>query len=550
MDLPENRISVARFLKDKDLCAAARVCKSWNVCFTPTLYYRVQWSIVSGRPSTRGVRANGDHIRVLGLFMDQTVFTKHCTKLESVIIETSLWNSEGWTQFLELLRRNPDIKSVDISHSSMRRISLVGVMEALSSLSSLSKLEIRASWMEQNCMELIFDMAVRLEKLTIYGFMNAFPESFERWPCFPAMQVLHIDGSGDFSTQRQLEIIRRCPELRSLTWEDSATISCPTSDLYNLFKTQCPKIEELDLRTDWLSTDKDLAMILDTFRPLAFLRLNDPQFGEMSFQALTKHFASLRQLHFDALPALTNEMVQRIMTSCPNLTRLSAVQLKACHILGFPDGEKTTDDGTAMTQPTSPQDWVCTRLEFISITICGLEGKPQDWNRGVLRQLGRLRRLDTLRVGQNSSQDPIQDGLDFRMEAGLDELTGLKWIRDIDFGNSHQQLEEQDVQWMIKEWPSLESVEGKLNNDRKKSAKFRKMLEKGLEDYQFYDYGDEDEYDEDSEDSEDDEDYEDYEDEEDEGSEDEDEGSQDEEDEGSEEDEEDGEDDEDNHHNH
>lgn len=55
-------------------------------------------------------------------------------------------------------------------------------------------------------------------------------------------------------------------------------------------------------------------------------------------------------------------------------------------------------------------------------------------------------------------------GLDFRLEAGLGQLAGLVRLERLDVeGIQQQQMGVEDVQWMLRHWPSLRMVEGDLN---------------------------------------------------------------------------------------
>jgi hypothetical protein len=171
---------------------------------------------------------------------------------------------------------------------------------------------------------------------------------------------------------------------------------------------------------------------------------------------------------------LTSKMTQRIMTSCPSLTDFVGTSLDACDILGIPRDQEATIQEAVMYQKS--QDWICTNLKSLSIFICGLEDKPLEWHRGVLQQLARLRKLKILGVSLYHYSVLNHDGLDLRLEAGLGVLSSLECLEEFRFPGLWQQMEEQDVRWMVQAWPELRYVYGKLRYDGKQRSKLHAIL--------------------------------------------------------------------------
>ncbi|KAF9365643.1 hypothetical protein BGX34_009178 [Mortierella sp. NVP85] len=476
MDLPEIRTAVGRFLSDHDLVAAALVCKSWNASFTPALYSTIQWGFACKRPTTRAVVAYAHHIRHLYLLLGQfNIFSNNCTKLESVEFHTSLWSPDTWGLFIKLLQRNPRIKSIKINHSGPTMP--IKVMKTISSCSGLRSLFINAHGMDPTYIELILDIAVRLEHLTLRGFGCVFPESLDKWSCFPHLKKLDIQ-MGTSEPLPLLELIRKCPGLKALKWMISRGELQPFSEFCDILKTHCPLIENLNLMGGSL-TDMNIAQILDSGHRFVSLMLEGSGFGEMAFQSLTRHFAWLQELNLLRSMGLTSAMAQRIMTSCPKLVLFWGTTLKASDILGIVQGDEAGEGSMACEQP---QDWVCTHLEYLRISIYGLDGKPLDWHRKIMQQLARLVKLKTLTLGTNGGYHTFpqgeRGGLDLRLESGLDVLSSLKQLGVLGFDGSRQQIGEQDLRWMMEAWPRLHHISGKLHDDRKQRSKLKHILEK------------------------------------------------------------------------
>ncbi|KAF9341848.1 hypothetical protein BGZ91_000886 [Linnemannia elongata] len=75
-------------------------------------------------------------------------------------------------------------------------------------------------------------------------------------------------------------------------------------------------------------------------------------------------------------------------------------------------------------------------------------------HRAVYRELAQLTELEKLVIGKwqlatEYYQNPAEEqGLDLRLNFGLDTLAGLTRLRELDFRNTPQNLDEQDVVWM------------------------------------------------------------------------------------------------------
>ncbi|KAF9170552.1 hypothetical protein BGX21_009027 [Mortierella sp. AD011] len=158
-------------------------------------------------------------------------------------------------------------------------------------------------------------------------------------------------------------------------------------------------------------------------------------------------------------------------------TLLSADMLNARDILGLDDidTEDSESEGEEEEEgKDEDRDWVCTKLTSFEIFICGLKDKPWSWHRGVFKQISRLECLKELDVGPCSGirkkaqysvfrNMTILDGLDMRLEAGLDRLSSLKQLMKLLFCHADQELDKEDIQWMVTSWPNLRAIYGKLN---------------------------------------------------------------------------------------
>ncbi|KAI8349958.1 hypothetical protein B0O80DRAFT_135149 [Mortierella sp. GBAus27b] len=478
---------VAPFLSTSDLAAAALVCKSWNISFTPFLYFSIEWSDlnIGKRLDQDAVLRNASHIRHLGIFTDPpTMFSTHCTRLQSLNIGIGGWLGEVDNLFCmaTLVENNPAITSITLNGMNGARYddqdqdtSFNTFLMILLSCSGLRTLHITSFGLDRASMDSIFDTAVRLERLTLLGSGDAVM-SLEKWPCFPALKELKIDLKTP--SHNQIEVIRRCPQLRVLDWYPPKDEEISIADVADVFKTHCPLIEELTL-VIWSWSDQDISEILDncgqlTSFTLVFVGSWTPLSLDRTSVSLSRHFSSLRKLEVP-ITELPNNTMQDIMANCPNLRSLKGGRLMASDILDISKDKQVMDQAASLQQP-HPQDWICTNLQHLEVFIGGLEDKPLEWHQRVFEQLSRLTRLEKLHIGGILSYKEDRGGLDLRLEAGLGALKSLRQLQELRFGGLWQEMSEGDVKWMLDTWPRLREVDGKVHHDRHERFKLRGIL--------------------------------------------------------------------------
>jgi hypothetical protein len=475
MDLPEIRENVGRHLQKSDLAAAARVCKSWNASFIPFLYSTIRWKFKHRKGLKEGIIANVSHIRHLDLLLDPpTTFSDNCTNLRSLDVNTAKWSrlTDGWPLITMLVQNNPGIKSIKIE-DDYRWVKFKVFFKVLPSCLELQVFDIKKDGLDLTCMEHIFDAAVRLERLALRGSVFEYNGPLHKWPCFPVLKELKLNI--DISHQLQLEILHRCPQLRVLSWYMSNHGPIAITDACDIFKVYCPLVETLALVARfWL--DEDFSQIVDSCRRLTTFLLFDCEFGRgpvvRTFRSLVRHFQSLRVLRLSGCK-MTSKMIQQILTNCPNLTTFREGSLEACDILGI-----TEDEGTAQLAEIQlqSQEWVCTNLRNLEVFICGLRDRPHEWHRRVFQQLARLTKLERLYLNSPASSVESRDGLDLRLETGLSALACLKHLKELKFKGLRQQMEEQDLKWMVEAWPKLRWLEGMVHHDSDRRSSLRLML--------------------------------------------------------------------------
>jgi hypothetical protein len=288
---------------------------------------------------------------------------------------------------------------------------------------------------------------------------------------FPALKDLSLKVESYFPLEPQLDIIHKSPGLRNLQWNTRGCDPYSSSDICNFFK-YCPLVEHLTLN-GMLLKDEDLSQILDNCHQIKLLILVPSEFGEQAFRSLVRHFAYLRVLYLGSCAGLSSKMAQQILKSCPNLTLFRGVTLKAQDILGIAEDNATADETILHQQP---QDWVCTNIHTLRVFIHGLEGKPRLWHKRIFQQLAKMKKLVSLTIGPGTSREAFYDGLDLRLDAGLDTLSSLEHLSTLDFNGIPQHMEERDVRLMIEGMPSLTELSGILHHDAEQCSKLERIL--------------------------------------------------------------------------
>ncbi|KAI8349981.1 hypothetical protein B0O80DRAFT_500925 [Mortierella sp. GBAus27b] len=467
MDLPELRHHLAEFLGRRELAAAARVCKSWQESFTPLLYRRIIWSAHKG-PSSQSIVANAEHIRSVEIDTEPLDFPLEAfTKLESVSLCFYIDSRKTWRRLAILLRQNPELETLSTSISGQEE-HMSGFMKALaSSCPKLQTLEAHFESLDNECTQLLLDVSVRVRDLSINNVNLAPPDTMDRWPAFPNLEKLEMILSWSLTLGQQLEVIRRSPRLKALVW-DLCGSERNLSSLPNIISTYCPHLEALEM-IDGRDVSVDVSSVLDSCQRLSTLTLAGFEFDARALVSLSRHFSHLAHLDIEDCH-FTSSTILLVLTSCPLLESLSADTLDACDILGITENQEGH-------QTFQPQDWVCTNLHSFTVFICGLEGKPNEWQIEVLKQLSRLTRLSTLRIGcWGVGGTELCDGLDLRLRSGLGILSGL-YLRELAFCGLWQEMEDEDVRWMVEAWPELSYVTGRLNHNLARETELQGILE-------------------------------------------------------------------------
>lgn len=322
----------------------------------------------------------------------------------------------------------------------------------------------------------------------------------EEWS-FPLTASLDLARIVGLSSLQQIHLLTRMPELKSLEFElkslefaleDSlpvleivdpfcAAISqhCPLLQVFSFAVTPSQSLTEAQqvqvIEAPQMAIRK---LCLEGFdfglEPVA-MPSSHPHLKISAFDRLLDRFAlSLTALDLNRCFRVSSKHTQKILTSCPNLKHCVLLGLHVSDILGLPrtdlPDQQGSEEGVLARTHGEGKDWVALKLKGLSVYICGLKDSPPTVHAQVFARLARLTRLQRLNVGNSGGLrfhefrqgGWRQDGLDCRLRSGLGQLAALTQMQEFSMIGLHQQLEVEDVEWMVQHWRGLQKVTGKL----------------------------------------------------------------------------------------
>ncbi|KAF9288995.1 hypothetical protein BGZ68_010226 [Mortierella alpina] len=346
--------------------------------------------------------------------------------------------------------------------------------------------------------------------------MNAFKTAVIDLQTFPRLETLILIWN-DLPPQCQLELIRKAPNLRSLTWR-RCTKLLADSWLSSLLPIPA-NLTRLDVAHSHIS-DEDMERLLVMMPGLTALNVRSKPFGLKSCLRLLQNQArgspetAMVELDLVDCSELSSAMIQKLMSCLPKLKVFGASRLEAgdivdafmsstgassvppssfsseamtVHATTAPDllsdfGAGVISAGAFMRAPSAP--WTCLTLESLELSIVGLyrcdNPGPTLARDLVYEQLAQLVNLRVLILGENvgSVQPPTHYLLDWTLPNGLDKLARLTRLEELDIRGLRAKMGMKEVQWVAHSWQNLRKLTGGLCYDANKNE--LKALEREL----------------------------------------------------------------------
>ncbi|KAF9199263.1 hypothetical protein BGZ49_010657 [Haplosporangium sp. Z 27] len=317
-------------------------------------------------------------------------------------------------------------------------------------LMCLRHLELEDVMISSDAINLFWDTCTRLQTIRLQSI--DLPEGPEKFLLFPDITYLSLSRLCNITEQGFHQWVSRCPSLKSLLFRQITRIPSAICSSH-VIRENWPMLESLGISGSQLS-DYELSQILYGMKTVKDLRALNTGFGPISFGAMKPHLKDLRELsassHTQDPGPIDSTMMHEIMVSCPELDVLDGVHAIAEDLLAY------------------DAPWIAIRLTSLNLAI----GFPLDCDPSLqiamFKQLSRLKSLETLSLHEAEGYSSF----DFRLSRGMGQLKSLTKLREISLGNTIQQMEKEDVQWLIENMGSLSVLKGKLNQDPEKSREF------------------------------------------------------------------------------
>ncbi|KAF9350019.1 hypothetical protein BGX26_011749 [Mortierella sp. AD094] len=480
LGIPEMRATIAQFLALKDLLLCTLLSKAWNKTCSPLIWRKV---LIGGTkpPSLSAMEKHGQYIRVLLLENTKGIepLLAHCnylTALKLLAFDEDEDEDEDddddddddeddkgkySDDFIQLLTRNQATLKVFENHWSEPEIPSEALFTLLS-CPNLKELVTTGVTYDDVTWELLVKAGSRLSRFisisdTITSqALDTLPPPSLKWETITTLSFQYpvVEDEPQFV----MDCIKRCPQLRSLTWDTN--VPFPTKAFVENVLPACPKLDSLSIQ-DPAIKDTDVSKVLEAMNQLRLIKIRaiygdsgivTP--GAQTFAALRKHFSTLESIYFRSTFHIKSQYVAEILESCPSLRLIEAHEIYADHISDTPM-------------------WACTGLRAFRVCIVGVRS---DNSHPVFGQLGQLRQLYELDI--HCERDEVMDGLNLTQEAGLDAMEGLKELRFVSTANVLQTLDKDDVDWITMFWKNLKVWEGRPHHDEDKLLAIKEEFRK------------------------------------------------------------------------
>ncbi|KAK3810146.1 MAG: hypothetical protein J3Q66DRAFT_373188 [Benniella sp.] len=439
LKIPEILWEVSQHVTGRTLLACVRVSKAWYQAFLPQIWRHIE--LTKNKPHPPGAIHGymySRFVKTLKIYCipGREYWSLILPNLASLTVENAEWNEN----LFKLVSNYPMLIHLDIrkkmeAHSTR----CLGLLTRLHSLKDVTLMGLEVN--ETN-VDTFWQLCAQLERLYV-SFQRISTQDTLPTMEFPRMRQLRAGGFSEDNIPWVLEFMQRCPGLRSLgsLAEFANRLFIPR--ITPLIRARkWPHLHSIAL---WIYSkdEDDLAGIITSMEKIIALEAVLPVFPLTMMDHLRPHFIHLQTLNLSPVPGFTSLVAQEIMSSCPSL-----ITFKGCNL---------HDMDIVRGRP-----WVCLKLKVLELKLYTDNPwtlrQTQPW---VLEQLSKLTMLQELYV---YSWETNGLTLDLRLGRGLGRLSTLRSLWFLDLSHSTMQtMQQQEIEWMLKHWKSLERILGKLN---------------------------------------------------------------------------------------
>ncbi|KAF9434844.1 hypothetical protein BGZ76_007330 [Entomortierella beljakovae] len=477
----------------------AIVCRTWHTAFMRTLYYRID-SVHSLNTSLHGRYPTGEtlvkysplihFLNLRGHFPYSLLSLGNEAELED------LSESQQRCRLYSLMIIHPSIQTVDPdalsalvgyhtstltdiqitfskSDTGLPFPALTNFWSNIGKCTSLDHLVVKYGSIAVDEAVAFWEACSRPRTLELYNMSLAGAEDAElpddgkslKWPRIERLSLGSVQVKSAISIL--IRFITRCSNLKSLSWRDENIYGGAIKLFAECLEANIwPLLNSIDFRDVTTIDDNEIARVLSAIKSpqtLELFRSSRSGFSTKSLKTMQDRgiFNTIKDLNLNRCQNIRSSEIQDILSSCPLLEVFLARRISISYIvLGNP--------------------WVCTRMKYLCINI-STQGSEQDYDfkekqQVVYQQLAIMKKIEKLDISNGESYTKPGPTLQLRLDAGLGELSGLSRLREF-WCRGEQWMGKEDVEWIVKNFPSLRNFSGSMHMDKDIRKEYNKMLE-------------------------------------------------------------------------
>ncbi|KAK3810936.1 MAG: hypothetical protein J3Q66DRAFT_414162 [Benniella sp.] len=271
---------------------------------------------------------------------------------------------------------------------------------------------------------------------------------------------------------------KRCSHVEHLVVNDMDDVR---QSLAEGILTHMPNLNKIHLEgTSWKS--EEIVAILSASRQgWKKVSMSCLSLSPTAMTCLMNHSSTLERLMLDGIHGVTHSDKIQVLRCCPMLYEFSDAGQQSnsrfIDVHSFVDQDPDTGSLKAWESEAS--------LRALKICIVGIPrpelyesqvikedypGQGQELHNRVYARLARLTNLESLWLGEEGHHHGAFSCLEMSLESGLDGISGLKALRELNVSSMRTRIGEREVQWMVEHWPKLRVIHGLLEKGRDKKA--------------------------------------------------------------------------------
>lgn len=447
--LPEVLAQVAEYLTREEATLPSRVSRAFHQAFGPIVWRACTIGLQGQQPYPQGLITNAHNIRRLA-YDDVFSFdylSLPCNMLTSLKIARVAGpdSDTKWHHLAKLVKQNRHLCTLQISDRS--RSATLEFWSSLASCTFLRTVDIQSANMDQEQFAALWNGCKGMESLKCHHIRidNTATTTAQQYPLKPRPTLQKLS----FANFANVQLLKLCPNLRAISWYNNE-FDCDIllEELATLL--QGGQLRQLESISMSHAKDQDLSRCLKVMHQIKKVSSHNGDVGPLSFHAMSRHFGMLDHLSIPSDSTIPSGMILNILESCPQLTYLQATKVEATEVM-------------------KAKPWVALNLKALHLGIT-IDSDDQETiglqSRSVFERLSKLTHLTQLTIhGPLVIGKEDEQGLDLRLESGLDKLAAIKGLQYLDFDHTVQNMSDADVAWMVKNWKYLGDVFGTCNNE-------------------------------------------------------------------------------------